>query len=63
MVHIYNEILLSHKKDKFESVIVRWWKRKWQPIPVFLPGEFRGWRSMVDCCPWGCKDLDMTEVT
>ena len=24
VVHIYNEILLSHKKDTFESVIVRW---------------------------------------
>ena len=24
MVHIYNEILLSHKKNKFESVLVTW---------------------------------------
>ena len=24
MVHIYNGILLSHKKNKFESVLVRW---------------------------------------
>ena len=24
VVHIYNEILLIHKKDTFESVIVRW---------------------------------------
>ena len=24
MVHIYNRILLSHKKNKLESVLVRW---------------------------------------
>ena len=21
------------------------WRRKWQPTPVFLPGESHGWRS------------------
>ena len=24
MVHIYNEILLSHKRNTFESVLIRW---------------------------------------
>ena len=24
-------------------------------IPVFLPGESHGQRSLVDCSPWGCK--------
>ena len=28
-------------------------KRTWQPTPVFLPGESRGQRSLVGCCPWG----------
>ena len=23
------------------------WKRKWQPTPVFLPGEPQGWGSLV----------------
>ena len=23
------------------------WRRKWQPIPVFLPGESHGQRSLV----------------
>ena len=23
------------------------WRRKWQPTPVFLPGEFHGGRSLV----------------
>ena len=25
------------------------WRRKWQPTPVFLPGEFQGWWSQVGC--------------
>ena len=24
------------------------WRRKWQPTPVFLPGEFHGQRSLAD---------------
>ena len=26
------------------------WKRKWQPTPVFLPGESQGWGSLVGFC-------------
>ena len=26
------------------------WRRKWQPIPVFLPGESQGQGSLVSCC-------------
>ena len=37
------------------------WRRKWQPTPVFLPGEFRGQRSLVGCSPWGYTELDMTD--
>ena len=37
------------------------WKRKWQPTPVFLPGEVVGQRSLVDYRPWGHKESDMTE--
>ena len=37
------------------------WRSEWQPIPVFLPGEFQGKRSLVGCSPWGYKELDMTE--
>ena len=29
-------------------------RRKWQPTPVFLPGESQGWSSLVGCSPWGC---------
>ena len=36
-------------------------RRKWQPTPVFLPGEFYGQRSLAGYSPWGCKESDMTE--
>ena len=31
------------------------------PIPVFLPGEFQGQRSLVGYFPWGHKELDTIE--
>ena len=37
------------------------WRRKWQPTPVFLPGESHGWRSPVGSSPRGHKELDTTE--
>ena len=37
------------------------WRRKWQPTPVFLPGESHGWRSLMDYSPRGCKESDTTE--
>ena len=29
------------------------WRRKWQPTPVFLPGESQGERNLVGCHLWG----------
>ena len=37
-------------------------ERKWQPTPVFLPGESHGQRSLVGYSPWGCKEVDTTEA-
>ena len=37
------------------------WRRKWQPTPVFLPGEFHGQRSLADYSPWVPKESDTTE--
>ena len=31
------------------------WRRKWQPKPVFLPGESHGQRNLVGYRPWACK--------
>ena len=41
----------------------REWRRKWQPTPVFLPGESQGQRSLVGCCLWGRTESDTTEAT
>ena len=37
------------------------WRRKWQPTPVFLPGESQGRRSLVGCPLWRCTESDTTE--
>ena len=39
------------------------WRRKWQPTPVFLPGESHEQRSLARGLmrPWGRKESDMTE--
>ena len=39
------------------------WRRKWQPTPVFLPGESHGQRSVAGHGPWGRRESDMTEAT
>ena len=36
------------------------WRRKWQPTPVFLPGEAHGQRSLAGYGPWGHKESGMT---
>ena len=38
-------------------------RRKWQPTPVFLPGESQGQGSLVGCHLWGCTESDTTEAT
>ena len=37
------------------------WSRKWQPIPVFLPGKLDGQRSLVGYSSLGRKELDTME--
>ena len=39
------------------------WRRKWQPTPLFLPGESQGQGSLVGCRLWGCTESDTTEAT
>ena len=35
------------------------WRRKWQPTPVFLPGESQGRGSLVSCRLWGSSELNL----
>ena len=37
------------------------WRGEWQPIPVFLPGEFHGQRNLSGYSPQGTKESHMTE--
>ena len=39
------------------------WGRRWQPTPVFLPGESQGRGSLVGCRLWGRTESDTTETT
>ena len=39
------------------------WRRKWQPIRVFLPGESQGRGSLLGCCLWGHTESDTPEAT
>ena len=36
-------------------------RRKWQPTPVFLPGESHEQRSLVGYSGWGPKESDTTD--
>ena len=51
--------LSNHALDKFHYVH----SRKWQPTPVFLPGESQGQGSLVGFCLWGRTESDTTEAT
>ena len=33
------------------------WRRKWQPPPVFLPGESYGQRNLAGLSPWGQRTV------
>ena len=37
------------------------WRREWQPTPVFLYEKSHGRRSLVGSSPWGRKESDTTE--
>ena len=45
----------------FLSFYSSFWRRKWQPTPVFLPRESHGQRGLVGYSLWGCKELDTTK--
>ena len=39
------------------------WRKKWQPTPVFLPGKSHGQRNLVENSPWGHKRVGHALVT
>ena len=51
------------KKNRMGKTRDLFWRRKWQPTSVFLPGESQGSRCLEGCYLWGCTELHMTEAT
>ena len=39
----------------FKESILYYWRRKWQPTPVFLPGKLHGQRNLAGYSPWSFK--------
>ena len=67
---IGNTLGQSWGKTELNSTLIYWvhsfdwilkWGRKWEPIPVFLPGESNGQRSLVGYSSWDRKESDTTE--
>ena len=50
-------------QTRLSNFIFLHWRRKWQPTPVFLPGESQGWGSLVGCRLWGLRKSDTTDAT
>ena len=49
--------------QSLSNVYATRWRRKWQPTPVFLPGESQGRGSLVGFRLWGRTESDTTEAT
>ena len=58
---MFNIIRMPSKTGFSRWVGKIFWRRKWQPTLIFLPGEFHGWRSLAGYSPWGHKELDTAE--
>ena len=58
-----NEMNASSVFGRMVTINGDCWRRKWQPTPVFLPGESQGRGSLVGCRLWGHTESDTTEVT
>ena len=55
-------ICLQCRRPEFDPCVEKIpWRRKWKPIPVFLPGKSHGQRSLIGYSPQDHKELDMTK--
>ena len=58
---VKNLLAIQETQETWVGKIPRW--REWQPTPAFLPAESHGQGNLVGYSPWGCTELDTTEVT
>ena len=50
-----------HERHRFDPWVGKsLWRRKWQPTPVLLPGNFHRRRSLVGYSPRGLRESDTT---
>ena len=52
---------VSKSQTRLSNFTFTYWRRRWHPTPVLLPGKSHGRRSLVGCSPWGRKESGMTE--
>ena len=63
-LHYMGSLRVGHDRATSLSLFTfMHWRRKWQPTPVFLPGESQEQRSLVGCRLWGLTESDTTEAT
>ena len=58
----------TKRKDEYDTILIPGKYslsivQKWQPTPLFLPGESQGRWSLVGCRLWGRTESDTTEAT
>ena len=53
---------VARSRTRLSDFTFTHWRRKWQPTPVFLPGESQGRGSLVGCCLRGRTESDTTDV-
>ena len=52
-----------HRRPRFDPWVRKIpWKKKWQPTPVFLPGESHGQRRLRGYSPWDLKEMGSQRV-
>ena len=53
-----------HKRCWFDPWVRKIpWRKKWQPMPVFLPGKSHGQRNLADYIVHGVAESNTTKVT
>ena len=55
---------VGHKwETSFSLFTFMHWRKKWQPTPVFLPGESQGRWGLMGWHVWDRTESDTTEAT